>query len=181
MKLSSHFFLLLLPFTHFYSLSQNLPVYVKVTNFFLCKLYQNYKNKGFFPFLKISPILSFLSFSYSGIGRGWKCVEAPTPTVDQGVVPPWRKILLIRVSTLFSYLLSSLSLFVQLLCKNNWSRVSRYLMSQPGLMSRNSALLGYHVDSPCFQPWQFLSSLSCIQGSLKVLISVNPYIENSQF
>ena len=89
MKLSSAFFL---TFTPFYSLSQNLPVYVKVTNFFLCKLYQNYENKGFFPFLKISPILSFLSFSYSGIGRGWKCVEALIPATDQGVVPPWRKI-----------------------------------------------------------------------------------------
>ena len=85
MKLSSAFLLTFTPFTHF---THCRKIYVKVTNFFLCKLYQNYKNKGFFLFLKISPILSFLSFSYSGIGRGWKCVEAPTPPVDQGVVPP---------------------------------------------------------------------------------------------
>ena len=110
MKLSSAFFLTFTPFYSFYSLSQNLPVYVKVTNFFFCELYQNYKNRDSSLFSKVPPILSLLSFSYSGIGRGWKCVEAPTPTVDQGVVPPWRKILLIRVSTLFSYLLSSLSL-----------------------------------------------------------------------
>ena len=50
-------------------------------------------------FSKISTTLSLSSFSYSGIGRGWKCVEALTPTGDQGVVPPWRKILLLRFST----------------------------------------------------------------------------------
>ena len=45
----------------------------------------------YFIFSKIPPT-HFLSFSHPGIGRGWKCVEALIPTADQGVVPPWRKI-----------------------------------------------------------------------------------------
>ena len=60
------------------------------------------KDSSFFS--KISTTLSLLSFSYSGIGHSWKCVEALTPTVDQGVVPPWRKILLLEFCTFLSQL-----------------------------------------------------------------------------
>ena len=38
------------------------------------------------------PSTHFLFFSHPGIGRGWKCVEALIPATDQGVVPPWMKI-----------------------------------------------------------------------------------------
>ena len=74
-----------------------LIIFPKFSSFSLTNPLQKWETPPFF--LKISTTLSLLSFSYSGIGRGWKCVEALTPTADQGVVPPWRKILLFGFST----------------------------------------------------------------------------------
>ena len=72
--------------------STSSKVILSSLHFQFCKFSPN-KMRDFSFFSKISTTLSLLSFSYSGIGHSWKCVEALTPTVDQGVVPLWRKIL----------------------------------------------------------------------------------------